>query len=199
MKLTNKLIMNTESTVDMTIIRSTAHEIHTHTFSKRGLSCWDDKRVWVSANESVPHGSVESPVVYVGPGRVLPPRCGDVFSDESDVDDDEPVATVSGVQPMVVERNVGPVVVDDDASVVEEERGEAVGFDDDEERGEAVGFDDDEERSADESENEEDRMFIDDDEVSEEEVLPLRRRVLFESDDDDEWDIGVLAKRMRCG
>ena len=158
-----------ESRVDMTILKSSSHTLRTVTFRKRGLSCWDDKRVWVGANYSVPHGSKDSPVPYFGPEQVSPPRCADVFSDESDVETD--------VERVVVQSM--PVVRNGDSDV--EERGEAVGFDD-------------EERSVDESENEEDRMFIDD--ASEDEyVRPLRRRASV----DEVFDIGALAKRVRLG
>ena len=75
---------HTESTVDMTILRSIQHTVHTITFKKRGLCCWDDKRVWIGKNSSVPHGSVLSPVQYDGPVRVRPPKHGDVWSDDDD-------------------------------------------------------------------------------------------------------------------
>ena len=138
-------------------------------------------------NESMPHGSVESPVSYKGPVRVKPPTRGDVESDE---DDGECVAvqtTVVGSNDDEFERSLREKVMFDDDDNENED-------DDVEKRGVAVGFDD-EERSVDESENEEDRMFIDDDELSEEELpfaRPLRERIF-----DDEWDVGILAKRVR--
>ena len=70
-----------ESTVQMTILKSIAHTIHTHTFRKRALSIWEDKRVWIDVNESLPHGHVDSPVVYLGPKQNLPPTAGYVSSD----------------------------------------------------------------------------------------------------------------------
>lgn len=69
-----------ESTVEMTILKSSSHTVQTHTFTKQGLSIWEDKRVWCSANVSLPHGHIDSPVVYHGPKHVLPPPAGDVSS-----------------------------------------------------------------------------------------------------------------------
>ena len=46
-----------ESTYEMKILRSELHTIKTITFRKRGLSSWEDKRCWLDANTSVPHGS----------------------------------------------------------------------------------------------------------------------------------------------
>ena len=166
---------HTESTVNMTIIRSIQHTVHTITIQKRGLCCWDDKRVWISANESVPHGSVLSPVAYDGPVRVRPPVRGDVCSDDDN--DDEVQPTVQRAVECAVERD----------AVVECEE---------EERGEAVGFDD-EERSEDESERESDVEFIDDAEVCED--RPLRQRVRYRESDDESDDEGVIARlAKRC-
>ena len=67
-----------ESHINMTVLKSISHVVHTHTFRKRGLSCWEDKRVWVSANESLPHGHVDSPVLKCPSVHVLPPPTGDV-------------------------------------------------------------------------------------------------------------------------
>ena len=72
-----------ESTVQMTVLRSFSHTVHTHTFRKRGLSCWDDKRVWVGMNESLPHGHIDSPVLYEKRQRICHPPVGDV--EDSDV------------------------------------------------------------------------------------------------------------------
>ena len=44
------------SEVQMTIIKSKNHDIRTTTFRKRALSAWEDKRCWLSMNESLPHG-----------------------------------------------------------------------------------------------------------------------------------------------
>ena len=46
-----------ETSYQMTIFRSRLHTIETVTFRKRGLSAWEDKRCWLEANSSVPHGS----------------------------------------------------------------------------------------------------------------------------------------------
>ena len=73
---------HTESSVNMTILKSIAHSVHTLSFRKRGLSCWDDKRVWLSSNESLPHGHVDSPVRCRKRCRTLPPPSGDVDSDD---------------------------------------------------------------------------------------------------------------------
>jgi len=64
--------------VQMTILRSTQHTIQTTTFNKRALSAWEDKRVWVNENESLPHGHVDSPVPMPKRRRVLLPVPGDV-------------------------------------------------------------------------------------------------------------------------
>ena len=179
-----------EITVNMTILKSVAHTIHTLTFNKRGLSCWDDKRVWLGENESVPHGSVESPVLYVGAERVKPPRCADVWSDDDD-DNDDDECNVVGPDVVVRRVTVEGIGSSDVASVSHVVEGE-------DERGDAVGFDDDDERSENESETEEDRMFIDDDGVMDDDDEPMMRRRRMH-DDDDVWDIGALAKRARCG
>ena len=40
----------------MTTLRSVNHTVRTVTIVKRALSAWDDKRYWLSANESLPYG-----------------------------------------------------------------------------------------------------------------------------------------------
>lgn len=72
---------NKESTVDMTILKSVSHTVYTHSFKKRGLSCFDDKRIWLSKNKSLPHGHVDSPVNYQKLIRKVPPPSGDVCDD----------------------------------------------------------------------------------------------------------------------
>ena len=67
-----------ESLVEMTILKSTSHTVQTHTFRKRGLSCWEDKRVWVNANFSLPHGNIHSPVTKRSLTHHLVPPSGDV-------------------------------------------------------------------------------------------------------------------------
>lgn len=180
-----------ESTVNMTILKSISHTIHTVTFNKRGLSCWEDKRVWLSANVSVPHGSVDSPVPAPPPKNVLPPPSGDVdrvavLNRQVESDGDDVVEVDErGVAVRLNKRNKNVIESDDDDVVEVDERGEAVGFD---------GEDDEEEC---ESETEQDRQFIDDDEMNDEEcVAPLRRRLML-SDDDEIFDVAALAKRCR--
>ena len=47
----------TETRYHMTVLRSQLHSVQTVTFRKRGLSAWEDKRCWLDANSSLPHGS----------------------------------------------------------------------------------------------------------------------------------------------
>ncbi|MEL7306377.1 MAG: endonuclease domain-containing protein [Pseudomonadota bacterium] len=65
--------------VQMTIIRSTHHTLQTTTFSKRALSAWEDKRLWLNENESIPHGCVDSPIPPPKRRRVMLPPAGDVY------------------------------------------------------------------------------------------------------------------------
>ena len=64
--------------VQMTILRSKQHTIQTTTFRKRALSAWEDKRVWLNENESLPHGHVDSPIPVVKRRRIVLPESGDV-------------------------------------------------------------------------------------------------------------------------
>ena len=66
------------TSVQMTILRSTQHTIQTTTFNKRALSAWEDKRCWLSENESLPHGHVDCPVPVPKRRRVILPVSGDV-------------------------------------------------------------------------------------------------------------------------
>ena len=67
-----------ETNFDMTILRSKLHTIQTVNFRKRGLSAWEDKRCWLDANSSVPHGSSLSGLPAKR-RRVFPtPSSGDV-------------------------------------------------------------------------------------------------------------------------
>ncbi|MEL7306874.1 MAG: hypothetical protein AAGK05_02760, partial [Pseudomonadota bacterium] len=67
-----------ETIYQMTILRSQLHTIQTVTFQKRGLSAWEDKRCWLDANTSVPHGSYLSQLPP-RQRRVIPtPASGDV-------------------------------------------------------------------------------------------------------------------------
>ena len=64
--------------VQMTIIRSKQHTVQTTTFNKRALSAWEDKRMWLNENDSLPHGHVDSPVPMAKRRRVMLPPTGDV-------------------------------------------------------------------------------------------------------------------------
>ena len=64
--------------VQMTILRSKLHTIQTTRFNKRALSAWEDKRVWLNENESLPHGHVDSPVPMSKRPRIALPVSGDV-------------------------------------------------------------------------------------------------------------------------
>ena len=67
-----------ESIYEMTILRSELHTVRTVNFKKRGLSAWEDKRCWLDANSSVPHGSYLSGLPPKR-RRVFPAPCsGDV-------------------------------------------------------------------------------------------------------------------------
>ena len=68
----------TESSINMTIIRSKLHTVNTVTFRKRGLSAWEDKRCWQDANSSVPHGSHLSGLPPKRRRVFLTPASGDV-------------------------------------------------------------------------------------------------------------------------
>lgn len=71
-------LLQRETTYDMTILRSSLHTIQTVTFRKRGLSMWEDKRCWLDANTSFPHGSCLSGLPAKR-RRVFPaPASGDV-------------------------------------------------------------------------------------------------------------------------
>ena len=172
---------HTHHRINMTTIRSTNHTITTCNMQKKGLSCWDDKRVWVSENESVPHGSVVSPVPVLMHNCVMPPPPGDV--ENSFQTDDRFVGRSRGY---ILHRAV------EEESVTQES---VVDMSQDE-RGEAVGFDGDDDEETDESETEEDRMFIDDEDNVAFDVAPLRKRLLSDTDDDD-FDVATLAKRCR--
>ena len=68
----------TVAIADMTIIQSKSHTVATNTFKKRSLSAWEDKRVWINKNESLPHGNVNSPVPPSKRRRICKPPSGDV-------------------------------------------------------------------------------------------------------------------------
>ena len=68
-----------QSYVQMTILRSHLHSVNTVKMRKRGLSAWDDKRCWLEANFSVPHGSSCSGLPPPKRRRVVLPPSGDIF------------------------------------------------------------------------------------------------------------------------
>jgi len=70
-------LSKSETSYQMTIFRSRLHTVETVTFRKRGLSAWEDKRCWLDANSSVPHGSYLSG---------LPPKRRRVFPTPSSGD-----------------------------------------------------------------------------------------------------------------
>ena len=67
-----------ETYVQMTILKSTEHTIHTTTFRKRALSCLEDKRCWLNSNFSLPHGHVNSPIPPLKRARLSIPCSGDI-------------------------------------------------------------------------------------------------------------------------
>ena len=75
---------NKETTVEMTTLKSISHTVYTYTFEKRGLSCWDDKRYWLSRNKSLPYGHVDNPIPYQNKSRKLPPPSGDICERDAD-------------------------------------------------------------------------------------------------------------------
>ena len=75
-----------ETYVNMTILKSSEHTVHTVTFRKRALSCFDDKRCWLSCNASLPHGHFHSPVPPPKRRRVMLPARGDVVDDNEETD-----------------------------------------------------------------------------------------------------------------
>ena len=67
-----------ETEYEMTILRSELHTVKNVTFRKRGLSAWEDKRCWLDANSSVPHGSYLSGLPPKRRRVFSPPPSGDV-------------------------------------------------------------------------------------------------------------------------
>ena len=67
-----------ETYVNMTILKSTEHTVHTTTFRKRALSCLEDKRCWLHSNASLPHGHVDSPVPPPKRLCIALPACGNI-------------------------------------------------------------------------------------------------------------------------
>ena len=82
-----------ECYVEMTCLRSKTHTLSTHKTRKRGLSAWDDKRCWLSENESLPYGSSLSSVTWECPAKQRKkdvPASGDIQEDVSLLDDGTP-------------------------------------------------------------------------------------------------------------
>jgi hypothetical protein len=71
-------LLQNEVSYQMTIFKSHLHTIETVTFRKRGLSAWEDKRCWLDANSSVPHGSYLSGLPDRRRRVFAPPFSGDV-------------------------------------------------------------------------------------------------------------------------
>ena len=68
-----------ESHVQMTVLRSNLHTVQTVTFRKRALSAWEDKRCWLTANTSLPHGHFRTGVPPPKRARVAVPPSGDIL------------------------------------------------------------------------------------------------------------------------
>ena len=68
-----------ETYVNMTILKSTEHTVHTTTFRKRALSCLEDKRCWLNSNASLPHGHTDSPVPPPKRLCIALPASGDIL------------------------------------------------------------------------------------------------------------------------
>jgi hypothetical protein len=73
-----KKITRVQMTILRSILRSKQHTIQTTTFNKRALSAWEDKRLWLSENESLPYGHVDSGMPAPKRRRVAVPEFGDV-------------------------------------------------------------------------------------------------------------------------
>ena len=68
------------SHINMTILKSQSHEVTTHTFRKRALSAWEDKRCWISSNISLPHGHHETDIPPPKKQKLSIPPSGDVLA-----------------------------------------------------------------------------------------------------------------------
>ena len=80
-----------ESVEEMKLLQSKQHTIRSTICRKRGLSAWEDKRCWLSANNSLPYGSSLSAITNSCPLKRLKmdlPTSGDI-RDIDDDDDDE--------------------------------------------------------------------------------------------------------------
>lgn len=65
--------------VNMTILKSNQHTVTTHSFKKRALSAFEDKRCWTSHNTSFPHGHPQTNIPPPKKIKLLP-SSGDVLS-----------------------------------------------------------------------------------------------------------------------
>lgn len=66
--------------VNMTILKSQNHTVHTHTFKKRALSAAEDKRCWISNNISLPHGHHQTGIPPPKKQKLNIPPSGDVLT-----------------------------------------------------------------------------------------------------------------------
>ena len=64
--------------VNMTILKSNHHNVKTHTFNKRALSAWEDKRCWLSHNTSLPHGHPDTNIPPPKKMKLTLPTSGDI-------------------------------------------------------------------------------------------------------------------------
>ena len=64
--------------VNMTILKSKTHEVKNHTFRKRALSAWEDKRCWIGHNISLPHGHPDTNISPPKRIKLTLPHSGDV-------------------------------------------------------------------------------------------------------------------------
>ena len=71
----------TESSIEMTVLRSKQHTVRTQVLRKRGLSAWEDKRCWMDSNRSLPHGHYATGIPLPKRSRLCIPISGDVTCD----------------------------------------------------------------------------------------------------------------------
>ena len=65
---------------NMTILKSNQHTVTTHSFRKRALSAFEDKRCWVSHNTSLPHGHPQTNIPPPKRIKLSLPSSGDMLS-----------------------------------------------------------------------------------------------------------------------
>ena len=66
--------------VNMVILKSNQHTVTTHSFKKRALSAFEDKRCWTSHNISLPHGHPQTNVPPPKKIKLSPSPSGDVLT-----------------------------------------------------------------------------------------------------------------------